>query len=428
MIFVRSTLDPKGNRAPLADTPGMRTQLHAHKVWIDDEWPSGDECASGVPRDRSGDARTLSRLRQRHARMSWRDVRAGVEPEGFPSKRAFIAHFARWSIAQENKVRRGQYARHSPASPVGWRLSSRMRPARAPSRSASLHRDMKPHQLSLAHLTLPDASPIQLVDGARAGGFDCIGLRVVAPYLTTLAFPLISNEAAIRALISKLADNDIRVFDVEAFWIRPDTDVAAWEPALELAARLGAKQVLAMGDDYQRSRLITRFVQLAELAEKYSLGVGLEFLPYVQVGAIVDASRLISAANRPNTGVVIDALHLHRSGGTPELIASLDERLISYGQLCDARGPKPLDADGLRREARSGRFFPGQGELPLHKFVSAIPRGLPFAVEAPCETLAHLSIEARGRLCGEQTRQLLAECDQGVGRRYQAVTNQGVGT
>ena len=37
------------------------------------------------------------------------------------------------------------------------------------------------HKLSLHHLTMLDAHPLQLVDAAQAGGFDYYGLRVVAP-------------------------------------------------------------------------------------------------------------------------------------------------------------------------------------------------------------------------------------------------------
>ncbi|MCA1646004.1 MAG: hypothetical protein LC797_11255 [Chloroflexi bacterium] len=36
-------------------------------------------------------------------------------------------------------------------------------------------------QLSLAHLTVLDATPLQLIDGAAAGGFELIGLRIVPP-------------------------------------------------------------------------------------------------------------------------------------------------------------------------------------------------------------------------------------------------------
>lgn len=276
---------------------------------------------------------------------------------------------------------------------------------------------MKPKNLSLAHLTMIDASPVQLVDAAKAGGFDSIGLRVVPPWMTTLAFPLVGNEPAVRQLQDKLSGSGIGVFDIEAFWIRPETEIASMEPAMEIASRLGARQLLAMGDDPVESRLVSKFGTLVEMARKFGLKVGLEFLPYVQVGSLSQAIKLVKAVNQPNVGVVIDALHLIRSAGSPKELLAQDEGLIAYGQLCDARGPKPQDTDQLRREARSGRYYPGQGELPLADIVNSLPADRPLAVEAPCEALAHLPIEERGKICGDATRALLEKCEQGSARR-----------
>lgn len=275
---------------------------------------------------------------------------------------------------------------------------------------------MKPQHLSLAHLTMIDASPSQLIDAARAGLFSSVGLRIAPPWMATLAFPLVGNEAAIREVEHKLSDTGVTVFDVEAFWIRPETEIASMQPAVELAARLGAQHLLAMGDDPIESRLAAKLGALAEMARSFSMRVGLEFLPYVQVGSLHRASHLVKMLNQPNLGVVIDALHLMRSGGSPELLAGHDGCAIAYGQLCDARGPKPFGTDQLRREARSGRYYPGQGALPVAEIVNALPAGVPLAVEAPCEAVAHLPIETRGKLCGEATRALLAKCEQGSAR------------
>lgn len=279
---------------------------------------------------------------------------------------------------------------------------------------------MKPQHLSLAHLTLIDASPSQLIDAALAGQFSSVGLRIAPPWMATLAFPLVGHEPAIREVEHKLSATGVTVFDVEAFWIRPDTEIAALLPAVELAARLGAHHLLAMGDDAIESRLVAKLGKLAELARSFKMGVGLEFLPYVQVGTLHKAVSVVKAVNQPNLGVVVDALHLMRSGGSPEVLAALDGNAIAYGQLCDARGPEPIGTDQLRREARTGRYYPGEGELPVAAIVNALPMGKPLAVEAPCEVQAHLPIETRGRLCGEATRSVLAQCEQGSARKQPA--------
>jgi hypothetical protein len=40
---------------------------------------------------------------------------------------------------------------------------------------------MAPLRLSLAHLTVLDAHPLELIDAAAAGGFNSVELRIVAP-------------------------------------------------------------------------------------------------------------------------------------------------------------------------------------------------------------------------------------------------------
>jgi hypothetical protein len=52
--------------------------------------------------------------------------------------------------------------------------------------------------ISLAHLTVLDAGPLELIDAALAGGFDTLGLRIVAPMLTDTIVPVIGDEPLIR--------------------------------------------------------------------------------------------------------------------------------------------------------------------------------------------------------------------------------------
>ena len=51
---------------------------------------------------------------------------------------------------------------------------------------------------------------------------------------------------------------------------------------------------------------------------------------------------------------------------------TLDPALIPYAQLCDAARAIPATVDGLRTEAREGRFYPGQGELSLTALMDAL--------------------------------------------------------
>ena len=262
-------------------------------------------------------------------------------------------------------------------------------------------------RLSLAHLTVIDAHPLELIDAAVAGGFDAIGLRIVAPMRTDTIVPVVGDEGLMRKIESRLADTGIEILDVEAIWLGPDTDIAALEPALACGQRLGAENVLVVGNDSDTARVTHNFALLAEMASRYRLKVGLEFIPYCQTSSLEQAHSILDAAAQPNTGILIDALHLIRSGGRPDDLKRATPGSILYGQVCDAHAERPTTTDALRREARSGRLYPGEGALPLTEILDALPVGLPLGVEAPCADYAQLPVIERGRICGAVTRRFL---------------------
>lgn len=76
-----------------------------------------------------------------------------------------------------------------------------------------------------------------------------------------------------------------------------------------------------MGNDPDESRFTANFACLCEAAAGFDLRVGLEFAASPTIQA---SHRVVKAAARPNGAVLIDALHMMRSGGTPADIAMLD--------------------------------------------------------------------------------------------------------
>lgn len=268
---------------------------------------------------------------------------------------------------------------------------------------------MKRHRLSLAHLTVIDATPLELIDAAAAGGFDSIGLRIVAPMPTDRIVPVIGDEVMLRAIEARLAHTGVDVLDIEAVWLFPDAVVESYEAAFATAQRLKAQHVLVVGNDPDESRMIDNFARFCELARPHGLKAMLEFIPYCHTRTVMDAHRIVTTAAQPNAGVLIDALHLSRSGGSPDDLRTLDPAWLSYCQICDARTVRPATVDALRFEARNDRFYPGasEGTLPLDALLDALPPGVSIGVEAPCVAYAGLPAVERGRLCGVATRQFL---------------------
>lgn len=262
------------------------------------------------------------------------------------------------------------------------------------------------NRIALAPLTIADAGPLDLIAAAAVGGFDAVDLRVIGPPGVAPVEPVLGNEGLIGAIRARLAETGITVFSATGMFLTPDFALAAIEPALALVASLGRRYCLAAGWDDDRPRLTANFAGLCRMAAGFGLGIAFEFMPYSAVRTIGDGVALLDAAAQPNAGLVIDALHLARSGGTPAEVAALTPDRIAYLQLCDAPRTKPPALE-LRAESLGHRLYPGEGELPLFDLLDALPPDITVDLEAPCAADAALPTVERGRRAGEATRNFL---------------------
>lgn len=238
------------------------------------------------------------------------------------------------------------------------------------------------NRLSLSHLTVLEVGPPDLVTLAADAGFSSMGLRLVSPMPGGVAYPLVPGSVAMAETRRRMADRGVRVFDVEVVCLVPDTDVATFSAMFEAAAELGAERVCLNVDDPDRSRTIDRFAAVCDLAAGFGLAVDLEFMLWRPVARIEDAAAVVTAAGRPNGTILVDSLHLFRSGGTARDVAAVPRASIGCIQLCDARADAP-DRSHLVDEARTDRLPPGEGALPLDEFLDALPDGLTFGLEVP---------------------------------------------
>jgi len=257
-----------------------------------------------------------------------------------------------------------------------------------------------PRPISLAHLTVLDTTPPALVTVAAAAGFRTIGIRLTAtPSVGVPPYDILGEGPLLRETLLRLADTGVSVLDTEFLRFEPDQPVGIPEGFLEVSARLGAQNVLVMSAEPEEARTLERFCDLCDRAAAYRLHVCLEFAIYTGVRTLADAARVVARAKRSNASVLIDALHFSRSRGIPADIGSVEPSLLRYAQICDAGGdmPGPTDTPALVREARTGRFLPGEGVLPLKELVAALPHTAPLAIEAPCRATADLPAVERAR-------------------------------
>ncbi|PZQ47488.1 MAG: sugar phosphate isomerase [Rhodovulum sulfidophilum] len=257
-------------------------------------------------------------------------------------------------------------------------------------------RDREP--VGVAHFSAIEAPPAEFVGLAAAAGFSRVGLRLFPAFPGAPVHSLPAGSASAREVAARLGDTGVTLWDIEFVVIDAAFDPASHRRVLGDAAALGARRLSVCGEDADRARLIDNFAALCALAAEFELAVDLENMGWRPVRAFSDARAVVEAAGAPNGGVLVDALHFFRNGGTPEQLRAAPAGMIRHVQLCDVRGPGP-ETDAARiAEARGGRFAPGAGELPLTGFLAALPPEAAISVEVPIpegvSAAAHL-----GRLC-----------------------------
>ncbi len=237
--------------------------------------------------------------------------------------------------------------------------------------------------LSLAHMCVLELTPPEMVTAAAEAGFSGINLRLSPARETDPIYPMIGDTPMMRETLKRLDDTGIKVLDIEVLWLRPDTKPGAYKGVLEAAAQLGTRQVLAAGLDPDLARAADTFAQFCLEAQPFGLNINLEYMVISEVKSLAQARKLVADAGQPNSGILIDALHINRAGTLLEDIARIDPSLLRYMQLCDAPAQAPDSMDGLRFEARHNRLPAGEGGLPLRALMATLPQAIDISVETP---------------------------------------------
>jgi sugar phosphate isomerase/epimerase len=265
-----------------------------------------------------------------------------------------------------------------------------------------------PPPLGIAHFTVIEVPPLDLVTLAARTGYAFVGLRLHPAFPGAPTYEIPPGSRDMRETRRRLSEEGVVVRDIEFVTIAADFAPASLAPMLESAAELGAKRLSVCGDDPDRPRLVARFAELCELAAGFGLGVDLECMAWRQVASFPDAVRVVEAAGRPNGGALVDALHLSRTGGAPGDLEGVPTERIRSAQLCDAPARPPSSNDAIIQEARAGRLPPGEGELPLRELLAALPDHAVLSVEVPMD--GTMPPEAHARRVFDATRRLFETC------------------
>jgi sugar phosphate isomerase/epimerase len=220
--------------------------------------------------------------------------------------------------------------------------------------------------LSMVGASLPDFIRTAAAAGARnVSLFNTLPVSF-NPWNVSL-LSACEDAATRRDTISAARDAGISIALMEGFPVVPDQSVAQYRRGFEVLAELGVARVSTVSFDPLWQRTVDEMAALAEMGAEYELTVLIEPCSLFPFGKLDQVLQLIDIVAMPNLKLMIDALHIVRSGDLAAL-DRLDPTLIGYVQLCD--GPlRSAGYDAYMYEAAHQRLVPGAGELPLADIV-----------------------------------------------------------
>jgi sugar phosphate isomerase/epimerase len=165
------------------------------------------------------------------------------------------------------------------------------------------------------------------------------------------------------------------------------------EEVFKIATELDARSITAVvfaKSPPSQDELIECFARLCERAAERGLQVHLEFIPFTPVRTLEDALAIVDAVNLPNGGIMLDAWHLCRSGGSAKDVEACARRIFGV-QLDDA---VETAEDNPVEETMHRRLLPGEGVAGVPEIIRALREGgstAPLGVEVFSDTLTALA-------------------------------------
>lgn len=257
--------------------------------------------------------------------------------------------------------------------------------------------------ISLAAGVLPDFSPQATARAAIAAGYDATGLWVDLETWT---------DTTTREVNAVLSDHALPALDVEVVWFMPGPPDDKHRRVVDIGLETGAANVLCVSSDPDDAATAAKLALLCEHAAG-GIRIALEFGLFTEVKSIGQASGIVRNVGHQAVAMLIDPLHLARTGGTPEDVAALPREWLPYAQFCDA-GPLTYDVSdraAIIEEAVDGRLQVGEGILPLEALADAFPENLPLSIELRSKWLRDTYPDATDRAVAvlDATKKFLAK-------------------
>lgn len=225
------------------------------------------------------------------------------------------------------------------------------------------------HPLSLAAGVLPEFEPADVARAAVSAGYDMAGFTID---------PDNWSAGHLNRLKSQLSAEPIEVLDVEVVWLPAGGQVTdAHRLIIDVGAEVGARNVLVVTSEPDAKRNAEALRKLCELAAPGGMRVVIEFLMITEVRSLAAASEIVRLTDHSAAGILVDSLHLQRSGESASDVAAVNPHWLPYSQVCDGN----LECDDFLIDAIDLRSAVGEGELPIGDLLAVLDSRLPLSLE-----------------------------------------------
>jgi len=252
--------------------------------------------------------------------------------------------------------------------------------------------------VSLPHLAMLEASPPEMIRAAASAGFDAVGLRIRPTMAGEVPHPLRPGSRMHKECLALLSETGVKLLDIEAFWLRPETDPRDLLADMETAAALGAESLQFACADPDSARAKSNLAHAAELAQGFGLRIEFEYMAVSAIASLRAALEMVTGCRTGNVGIMLDMLHIARCATTLDELRSAPPRLINIFQICDAPAAAPEGFDAAMQEARFGRLLPGEGALRLFDVTLLLPAKTKISVEVPLAASRGLPASERANI------------------------------
>jgi sugar phosphate isomerase/epimerase len=217
--------------------------------------------------------------------------------------------------------------------------------------------------------------PLAYISATLEAGYEAIGIRTYRASGLTYNFdPIVGQPELMRDVKRALADSGLEVYDNYSFYLRPEMEWDLILPALEFGGEVGCKYVLAIGDDPDWQRMCDSFARICDFVAPMHQTVVVE-ATVRSLSPVKTAVQFMEDCPRQNIGICLDPRQTFRDEHGMDPIRTVDSKWLPYAQLNDSSPVLP-----------NAGLLPGEGVVPLHDYMAALPERIDISVEAQIPT------------------------------------------